>query len=153
MSQELGADGNKSEILDEYFKYTNEHRKIIEYEFDSQFEDYRDKNEEERIKQVNDKLSKLPIHEKLQKLNLNDVMMDFDATSLYPSAIWDENSVYPKIETRFAFNAHMNKTSVDAFNNQSFNQDGNDSDILRIKYYNPPSLIVQHLPVREKVKK
>ena len=77
--------------LDKYFKYTNEHRKIIEYEYDSQFEDYRDDNEEGRIKHINDKLSKLPIHEKLQKLNLNDVMMDFDATSLYPSAMWDEN--------------------------------------------------------------
>ena len=38
-------------------------------------------------------INKLPIHEKLQKPNLNDVMMDFDATSLYPSAMWDENSV------------------------------------------------------------
>ena len=34
--------------------------------------------------------------------------MDFDATSLYPTAMWDENSVYPKIETRFAFKPDMN---------------------------------------------
>ena len=27
------------------------------------------------------------------KTNRYDVMMDYDATSLYPSAIWDENSV------------------------------------------------------------
>ena len=30
--------------------------------------------------------------------------MDSDATSLYASAMWDEKSVCPKIETGFAFN-------------------------------------------------
>ena len=45
--------------------------------------------------------------------------MDFGATSLYPSAMWDENNVYPKIETGFAFKPHMKKTYLDAFNNQS----------------------------------
>ena len=79
--------------------------------------------------------------------------MDFDATSLYPSAMWDENSVYPKIESGFAFKPQMNKTYIDAFNNQTFNQDEDESAILRIKYYNPPNLIFQHLPVKEKVEK
>ena len=67
--------------------------------------------------------------------------------------MWDENSVYPKIETGFAFKPHMNKTYVEAFKNQTFNQDGDESAILTIKYYNPPNLIFQHLPVKEKVKK
>ena len=79
-------------------------------------------------------------------------MMDFVATSLYPSAMWDENSVYPKIETGFAFKPHMNKTFVDAFNNQNFDEDGDESAILLTIYYNPPDLIIQHLPVKEKVK-
>ena len=79
--------------------------------------------------------------------------MDYDATSLYPSAMWDENSVYPKIETGFAFKPHMNDVYVKAFNNQSFNEDGDESAILTIKYYNPPDLIFQHLPLKEKVKK
>ena len=35
-------------------------------------------------------------------------MMDFDATNLYPSAMYDENSVYPKIESGFAFKLFMN---------------------------------------------
>ena len=78
--------------------------------------------------------------------------MDFDAASLYPSAMWDENSVYPKIETGFAFKPHMNIVYVEAFNNQTFNQDGDESAILRIKYNNPRNLIFQHLPVKEKVK-
>ena len=46
---------------------------------------------------------------------------------------------------------HMNNVYVEAFNNQTFNQDGDESAILRIKYYNPRNLIFQHLPVKEKV--
>ena len=67
--------------------------------------------------------------------------------------MWDENSVYPKIETGFAFKPHMNDVYIEAFNNQSFNEDGDESAILTIKYHNPPDLIFQHLPVKQKVKK
>ena len=77
--------------------------------------------------------------------------MVYDADSLYPSAIWDENSVYPKIESGFAFKPDMNNVYVEAFNNKTINQDGDESAILTIKYYNPPDLIFQHLPVKEKV--
>ena len=91
-------------------------------------------------------------YKKSQKLNLNDVLMDFDATPLYPSAIWGEIPVYPKIETGFAFKPHMNKTCVEAFSNQAFNQDGNESAMVKIKYYNTLDLTFQHLPVKEKVK-
>ena len=80
-------------------------------------------------------------------------MMDFVATSFYSSAMWDENSVYPKIESAFPFKPHMNKTYVDAFNTQTFNEDGDESALLKIKYYNPSNLIFQHLPVKEKVGK
>ena len=38
--------------------------------------------------------------------------MDFDSTSLYPSAMWDEKSVYLKIETGFALKPHMYDVSV-----------------------------------------
>ena len=153
MSQELVVDVNICETLDKYFEYTNKHRKTTQDEYDSQYKDYRDIDHEERTKYINKELNKPPIHEQLQKLDVNDdVMMDFDATSLYPSAVWDEKSVYPKIESGFAFKPHMKKTYVDAFNNQTFNEDGNESAILKIKYYYPPSLIFQHLPVKEKVK-
>ena len=47
----------------------------------------------------------------------------------------------------------MKETYVEAFNNQTFNQDGDESAILTIKCYNPPNLIFQHLQVKEKVKK
>ena len=154
ISRELDINGNDNicETLEKDFEYTNEQRKIKENENDSQFNDYRDNDEEERTEHINKELNKLPIQRKLQKLNPNDVMMDFDATSLYPSAMWDVNSVYPKIKTGYAFKLHMNIVYVEAFNNQTFNQDGDESAILRIKYYNPCDLIFQHLPVGEKVK-
>ena len=152
ISRELNVQGNICEVMEKYFEYKNKHRNIKENENHSKFDDYRDINEEERTNYINKKLNKLPRHEKLQKLNLDDVMMDFDVTSLYPSAMWDENSVNPKIEVRFSFKRDMNKTTVDAFNNQTFNDDGDESAILQIKYYIPPDLIFQHLPVKEKVK-
>ena len=79
-------------------------------------------------------------------------MRDFDGISLYPSATWDEKSVYPKIETGFAPEPHLNDVDVETFNNQTFNQDGNGSAILKINYYNPSDIRFQHLPLKEKVK-
>ena len=78
--------------------------------------------------------------------------MDFDVMSLYPSAMWDEKSVFPKKESGFTFKPHMNKTYVDSFKNQTFSQDSNESAILAIKNYNTPDLIFQHLLVKKKVK-
>ena len=154
VSKELNVKGNDNvcEIIKKYFEYTNEQRKMIEDEYDSKFKDYRDNDGEARTEHINKELNKLPIHKKLQKLNVNDVMMDFDATSLYPSAMWDENSVYLKLKTGFVSKPHKNNVYVEAFNNQTFNQDGDESAILRIKYYNPRNLIFQHLPVKGKVK-
>ena len=95
----------------------------------------------------------LSIHKELSKLDSNKTQMDYDATSLYPSAMWDEKSVYPKVESGFAFKPHMNDVYVKPFNNQTFNQDGDESAVLRIKYYNAPNLKFQHLPVKEKFNK
>ena len=119
----------------------------------SNYNDYRDIAQKEKEKYVNKKLNMLPIHKELSKLNSNKTQMHFDATSLYPSAMWDEKSVCPKIETGFAFKPKMNNVYVEAFNNQTFNQDGDESAILTIKSYNPPNRVFQHLPVKEKVKK
>ena len=46
----------------------------------------------------------------------------------------------------------MNDIYVKAFNDQTFNEDGDESGKLTKKYYNPPDLIFQHLPVKEKTK-
>ena len=48
--------------------------------------------------------------------------MDFDATSLYPSAIYGEKFVYPKIESDFAFKSHSKDIDKEAFIKQTFNQ-------------------------------
>ena len=79
--------------------------------------------------------------------------MDYDANSPYPFAMWDENSVYPKIENGFIIKPDMIDVYVEAFTKQTFNQHGVESAILGINYYNPPNLIFQHLPVKGKVKK
>ena len=95
---------------------------------------------------------KIKLHNRLSKLNLNNTQMNFDATKLCPSAMYDENSVYPKMESGYAFKPHMNDITVNEFSNKTFNQDGNEFVFLKIKYYNPPHLIFQHLAVREKVR-
>ena len=153
ISKELNVIGNICDLLEEYFKFLNKYKKQYGKEFDSRYDEYRDINEKEKEKNVNKKLNMLSIHKELSKLDSNKTQMDFDATSLYPSAMWDENSLYPRIETGFVFKPHMNDIYVEAFNNQTFNEDGDESAILTIKYYNPPDLIFQHLPVKEKVKK
>ena len=64
--------------------------------------------------------------------------------------MYDKNSVYPKIETGLAFKPHMNDVFVEAFNHKIFNQDGNESATLKLKYYNPPNLRFQYFPFKEK---
>ena len=64
--------------------------------------------------------------------------------------MWGEKSIYPRIETRYAFMRDMNDELVEEFNTRNFTQV---SAILKIKFYNPKNLIVQHLPVKEKEKK
>ena len=110
-------------------------------------------NQPEKTEYINKKLNIIPIHKELSNLDLNYTQMDYDATSLYPSAMWDDKSVYPKIETGFAFEPDLNDVYVEAFNNQTFNEDGDESAILTIKYYNPPDLIFQQLTAKEKIKK
>ena len=75
------------------------------------------------------------------------LLWDFDAVSLYPSAMWDPKSTYPKMETGYAYEKHINDELVEKINNQTFTQG---SAILKIKYYNPKKLIAQHLPIKEK---
>ena len=61
--------------------------------------------------------------------------------------------MYPKIESGYALELHIKHVYVEAFINQTFNQDRVESAILTIKYYNPPNLIFQHLPVKENAEK
>ena len=64
--------------------------------------------------------------------------------------MWDEKSIDPRIENGYAFTRDMNDELVEKFNNQTFSEG---RAFLKIKYYNPKNLIVQHLPVKEREKK
>ena len=152
ISKKLNVNGNMRDFLEIYFELLSKYESQNATAFDSKYDDYRDIDQKEKTDVIDKKPNMLPIHKELSKLKSNKTQMDYDATSLYPSAMWDEKSVYPKTESRFRFKPHMNDIYVEAFNNQTFNQDGDESAILGIKYYNPPDLVFQHLPVKGEVK-
>ena len=149
LSKELCVKGNIYDIIEEYLKYKKKYYDIYEKEYENQFNDYRDEDLDEKEKYINEKLGNLRIHKLLKQIELVHLLWDFDAVSLYPSAMWDEKSVYPRIETGYAYSPNMNIELIEKFNNQTFTQG---SAILKIKYYNPKKLIVQHLPIKEKGK-
>ena len=118
----------------------------------SNYSDYRQVKQQDKNKYINEKLSELEISKKLilsWKKEFDDLLMTFDATSLYPSAMYDESSTYPKIETGYAFTPDMNNEIVHQFNMKTFTK----SAILKIKYYNPKGIVLQHIPVKEEVNK
>ena len=86
----------------------------------------------------------------MKRIELIHLLWDFDAVSFYPSAMWEENSIYPRIETGYSFTKDMNDELVEKFNTGNNNQG---SAILKIKFYNPKNLIVQHIPIKEQVSK
>ena len=59
----------------------------------------------------------------------------------------DGKSLYPKIETGYAFTLDMNDEIVQKFITQSFTQG---SALSKVSYYNPKDLPFQHLAVEEK---
>ena len=88
------------------------------------------------------------MHKLIQELSLNELLWDFDAVSLDPSAMKYKKSIYPRIETRYAFTLDMKDELVEIFDNQTFTQG---STSLKIIYHIPKNLIV-HLPIKERVK-
>ena len=64
--------------------------------------------------------------------------------------MWDSLSIYPRIESGYAFTKDMNIELAEKYNVGKFTQG---SAILKVKCYNPKNLIVHHLPVKEKEKK
>ena len=151
ISKELCVKGNIYHIIEEYLRYKKKHYEIFENEYESQFNEYRDEDVEDvKRKYINEKLSHLRVHKSIQKIEIVHLLWDFDAVSLYPSAMWDERSIYSRIETGYAFTRDLNDELVEKFIKSNFNQG---SAILKIKYFNRRDLIVQHLPIKERVKK
>ena len=64
--------------------------------------------------------------------------------------MWNEISIYPKIENGYAYTTDMNVELVEKFKTGNFPQG---SAILKIKNYNTKNLIVQHLPVKDRENK
>ena len=150
INKELAVKGTVYDTIEAYMEYKNKHFKIFKKEYEDQYNDYRHENVEEKEIYINDKLSNLRLHKLIKRKELVHLLWDFDAVSLYPSAMWDENSIYLRIETGYAYTRDMNDELVEKFNTGSFTKG---SAILKIKYYNPRDLIVQHLPIKEKEKK
>ena len=99
LSEELNVKGKVYDIKEAYMNYTNEQLKIIKDEYESKFNDHRDKDEEEMKNYINKMLGEFPIHKLLQRLNLFDLLWSYNANSLHPSAMSDPKSIYPRIET------------------------------------------------------
>ena len=130
-SKKLNVEGNVYDKIEDYMNFKNEHYKIFEKGYESNFSDYRDEKIEEKENYINEKLSELPNHQLIGQLKIIELLWDFDCVSLYPSAMWDKKSIYPKIETGYAFEKHMNEELVEKINIQTFTQG---SAILKIKY-------------------
>ena len=92
--------------------------------------------------------SELPISIAINRLDRNDLLMAFDATSLHLNAMVDE--VYPKIESGNAFTKDMNDSIVEQFNSGTkpfaF-------AVLKVKFYNPNDIVLQHIAVSEEENK
>ena len=134
------------------FELLSKYEKLYAKQIDSKYDDFRDFIQKAKTDLINNKIQMIASHEQVSKLDLYKTPMDSGATSLYPSAMWDKNSVFPKIGTRFSFWPHMNDVYVKPVKDQTFNQNGEESAKLKIKHYNPPNLIFQHSPVKENLK-
>ena len=55
-------------------------------------------------------------------MKTDELLWDFDAVGLHPSAMWDENGIYPRIETGYAYTKDMNDELVQKFNTDNFSQ-------------------------------
>ena len=62
--------------------------------------------------------------------------------------MWDEKSIYPRIESDYAFRKGMNEELADKYKNQSLTQG---SAILTVRECNPSNLMVQNLSIKERV--
>ena len=125
------------DIIESYINYKNKPLKSIKEDYESNFDEYRFIIEEEMKEYINKNLGELPIHQLLQQLNLDDLIWGYVCVCLYPSAIWDKNSIYPRIETGYVFKTDMNDELVEKLSNQTFTQG---SAISKVKYYNPKNL-------------
>ena len=87
--EELNVKGNIYDIIEAYLKYKSKQFLIFEKEYEIQFDDYRNINVEDKENVIYEKLSQLPVHQLIKQMKLDELLWDFDAVSLYSSAMWD----------------------------------------------------------------
>ena len=122
INKKLAVKGTVYDTIKAYMEYKNKHFKIFEKEYEDQFDDYRLENEDKKENDINEKLSNLRLHKIIKRIELVHLLWDFDAVSLYPSAMWDEKSIYPRIESGYAYTRDMIDEIVEKFINQTFTQ-------------------------------
>ena len=59
----------------------------------------------------------LEITENLREIDINDLLVSYNFSSLYPSAQVDNDSTWPAIDTVYAFKRYMNDAVGELFNN------------------------------------
>ena len=96
ISKELDINVNIWEILEKYFEFSSKYENLYAKEIGLKYDEYRDIDQKEKTDFFSKKVNLLAVHEQLSKVDLNFTQMDFDATSLYPSCLWDNNSVFLK---------------------------------------------------------
>ena len=88
ISEDLNVKGNNFEVFEAYVKYASKKNRsknniiLILMTFVKLLK------KKEKVKYH---ITKLPLQLKLGEFNLTDVLTDIDATSSYPSAMWDDN--------------------------------------------------------------
>ena len=115
----MAVNGNIYVIIEDCLKYKNKHFKTFEEDYESKFDDCRNENVEEKERYIDERLSNLRLHKMMKRIELVHSLWDFDAVSLYPSAMWDEISIHPRIETGYAFTRNMIDDLFEKFSNQS----------------------------------
>ena len=135
---------NVFNIIEGYLSYKDYQENFFKKESLEKIDVYRNIDEGEKQTYINEKQGEIPFHQTLSEFDLSHLLMDLDATSLYTSAMWDENSIYPETETGFAFSPVMNDKLVEKFNSVNFNQG---SAISKVTYLNSKDMVFQYLPV------
>ncbi|PAA48597.1 hypothetical protein BOX15_Mlig030240g1 [Macrostomum lignano] len=101
------------------------------------------------IKSDMEEKKKIAIKLKKQLGTVSDCLMNFDGVSLYPSAMSDKDSEYPRAETARVFDISEEKDFLAQFNSQTFRPK---TAVLKIMYENPNTVFLQHLPSKDKEK-
>ena len=120
ISEELNVNGKIYDIIEAHLNYKNKHFKNFEKQYENQFDENRDKNVEEKENYIIENLSQLPIHQLLKLLKLDELLWDFDAVSLYPSAMLDYKSIYLRIDTGYAYTEDIHDGLVKKVNTDNF---------------------------------